>query len=452
MRFEEVVETIINTPRFADKKGELNKSGNDNLKGIMSRLGNPHLSIPAIHIAGTNGKGSTCQFIKNILNKKGYTVGVFTSPHLVKINERIEISYGKEESKSELISDEDFIYCYETLKKQIDAHGAEGGLHLSFFEIMFALAAVYFQMKKPDYVIYETGLGGRLDATNILEPVICGITSIGLDHTKYLGDTIKAVAGEKAGIIKADVPVVYNTGDAQADEVIEERANILGTRAINVAKTDYIIFDLTDKIIDFSLVNSYYRYDNIKLKVTGATYQVDNAITAIVLCNTLLGIIDKDTLQSALDDFFWPGRMEKIHPNVILDGAHNMDAIERFVEACDIGNKKEKSILLFAVAEDKDYKPMIEYICSELSFEQIIVTSIDSNRAVPAEYIADIFRLCLKKQGGHNLCNVIHNDDLKEAFNTGFKKAVSESGTLYCVGSLYLIGSIKEIAKEVLYD
>ncbi len=453
MNYNEAVEYIYNIPRFSNGANGLNKSGSENLLAVMNKLGNPHLRHKAIHIAGTNGKGSTVQFIRCLLNAKGYKVGCFVSPHLVKINERISIWGDMKESDYGFdpdISDDDFLICFNKVFKAIDDNLSDGGTRLSFFEFVFAMAAVYFQDKMLDYVIYETGLGGRLDATNILQPVITGITSIGLDHTKYLGNTIKEVAYEKAGIIKTGVPVVYNTGDIEADAVIRESALSVGAKEINVAKTEYIIFDLTDKIIDFSLSNSYYRYDNIKLKVTGATYQIDNAITAIVLCNALGMDLDKDAIQRAVDGFSWPGRMEQIHPNIILDGAHNMDAIERFVEACDVSSGDNDPILLFAVAEDKDYEPMIEYLCRELSFKHIIVTSINSDRSVPADYVAAIFRLHLKKKSGDTQCTVTSNDNISLAFNKGFNMAKAEDRILFCIGSLYLIGSIKEIAKEVI--
>ncbi len=453
MNYNEAVEYIFNIPRFNNGTNGRNKSGKNNLLSVMKKLGNPHLMHKTIHVAGTNGKGSTVQFIRCLLNAKGYTVGCFVSPHLIKVNERISVwgsmsipDYGQDC----YISDEDFLDSFNKVYEAVELNVNEGGTGLSFFEFIFALAAVYFQSREIDYVIYETGLGGRLDATNILQPVITVITSIGLDHTKYLGNTIKEIAFEKAGIIKTGVPVVYNTGDIDADAVIRESATLAGAKEINVAKTDYIIFDLTDKIIDFSLSNSYYRYDNIKLKVTGATYQVDNAVTAIEVCNSLGIDLDKDTIQTAFDNFYWPGRMEQIHPNVILDGAHNLDAIEKFVDACDIISGDKEPILLFAVAEDKDYEPMIEYICNELSFKHIIVTSIDSERAVPADYIGAIFKLYLKKKGEDEFCSVSSNDDIRKAFVKGFEMAKAEDRILFCVGSLYLIGSIKEIAKEVI--
>ena len=454
MNYDEAVDKIINTPRFAKNPGELNKSGNANLLRIMEKLGNPHLNVPSIHIAGTNGKGSTCQFVKGILCAMGYSVGVFTSPHLLRINERIEVSYGGGKDCSEYISDDDFLLCYEKVSGAVCEHVKEGGIHLSFFEIMFAMAAVYFDMKKPDYVIYETGLGGRLDATNIINPVMTAITSIGLDHTDYLGDTIEAVAGEKAGIIKKSIPVIYNTGSKTADIVIENTASLLNTKAINVAKTDYIINEITHKTIDFSVHNSYYKYQKLILPVTGALYQIDNALTAIALCNELFlneTGIEQEIIQKGLDKFLWQGRMESIHPKVILDGAHNLDAIERFVESVQEISGDKDIHLLFAVAGDKNYKPMIDTLCDKLRLGKVYITSINSKRGISAEHIAKIFEENFSKEQNRT-CTVLWDDDIKVMLKEAFDTVKNTDNTLFCVGSLYLIGSIKEIAKEVLYD
>ncbi|MGN0436077.1 MAG: bifunctional folylpolyglutamate synthase/dihydrofolate synthase, partial [Wujia sp.] len=216
MRYDEAVKFIEDTPRFVDGGTKRNKSGNENLAMVMAQLGNPELRHPAIHIAGTNGKGSTVRMTMCILCNMGYSVGTFISPHLIKLNERISISSLCNDGKSiatKDITDEAFVCCFERVMKAVEQVVDCGGGYLSYFEMLFAIAAVYYENKSVDYVIYETGLGGRLDATNLITPVITAITSIGLDHTAYLGDTIEQIAAEKAGIIKESVPIVYNTGE-----------------------------------------------------------------------------------------------------------------------------------------------------------------------------------------------------------------------------------------------
>lgn len=457
MTYEEAVNYIDNIPRFDTAKtgigdksvsghGFRGKSGNDNLKAVMKLLDNPELKLKAVHIAGTNGKGSTATFVASILRARGYSVGVFVSPHLVKVNERISID-GQD------ISDEDFLTCFLKVRDAITRNEANGGCGLSFFEYLFAMSAVYFADKKPDMVVYETGIGGRLDATNILMPVICAITSIGLDHTKYLGDTIEQIAYEKAGIIKPGIPVVYNTGSVEADAVIDKTAVQCKACQINVAKTDYMINDFTDNGIDFSLVNSYYNYQNMKLRDELALYQTDNAATAIVLCNKLMELLDEDYLsqsivQKGLDDFFWPGRMERLSENIVVDGAHNLDAIYRFVESVRHA-EPGKVCLLFAVAGDKDYEPMIEELCNSLDIGFVCVTTLNSDRGISADYIAKIFGHYLKKNdnGPESSREILAEDDIEEAFYISEMKAKEKGHTLYCVGSLYLIGSIKELRR-----
>lgn len=409
-----------------------NKSGNENLLSIMEKLGNPHLKHKAIHVAGTNGKGSCVQFICSILRQCGYCVRSFTSPHLVSITERIEG-----------ITEEEFVECYKQVRVACEKAVEEGGHHLSYFEFLFAMGALYFSTKELDYVVYETGLGGRLDATNVLAPVITVITEIGLEHTKYLGDTIAAIAAEKAGIIKTGVPIVYNTGSFEADAVVEVCAKSLAAETINVANMEYIIDRITDKTIDFSVCNRYYSYNGLRLG-TVATYQVDNAVTAIETCRRLLSRdISQDKIQQAFDAFYWPGRMERLSDHFVMDGAHNKSAMERFVECVKAGYTDRRKKLMFAVAGDKDYEPMIAYLLSNLEVEAVYVTSLDSERAISADYIAALFRKYAKVQGAS--VAIYAEDDIKKCFEQAYSEACVDDSVLFAVGSLYLIGKLKDI-------
>ena len=439
---------INDIPLFSHEKNERNKSGNDNLSFLMKELGNPHKKIKSIHIAGTNGKGSTATFIKCILNKMGFCVGVFTSPHLVYIRERIAVD-------NDIFSEEAFVSTFNTGEEAEQRIVEKGKSHISYFEFLFAMAAVYYEQIKPDYVIYETGLGGRLDATNLVLPEITVITSIGFDHMKYLGDTIELIAAEKAGIIKNDIPVVYNTGSKAADDVISKVAKRKSAKEINVAKTEYIINDVSDKTIDFSVHSGYYMYDNLVIR-TGALYQVDNALTAIAVCNELFKekkALNEQIIKASLLDFFWPGRMEYVCPGVIIDGAHNEDAVERFVETVNNVYKDKKIEILFAVCEDKDYKPMIRLICEKIIPEKVYVTALDSKRTAKASEIAGLFRTFLNEMCQGNGNTVIEGDDLKTVFETACLEVSGRDDTvLFCVGSLYLAGSIKKIVMEAKDD
>lgn len=456
MNYEEAVRYIEDIPMFGPIVQGRNKSGNLNLEYILQKLGNPHLKGKAIHIAGTNGKGSTATFIANLLIAKGRKIGIFTSPHLLKINERIAVgvhSYDDDKFIINSISNDSFADCANIVKAAVDEAMQEGYMHLSYFEFLFAMAAVFFSGEDLDYSIYETGLGGRLDATNVLMPIVSVITSIGLDHTKYLGNTIKEIATEKAGIIKANTPVVFNTQDMEADEVIYEVAGSKACGTIDVGKMDYIINENTDKTIDFSMHCSYYKYNNLRLWVNGALYQVNNAMTAIAACNTILGqdnYLTYDEINTAFESFYWPGRMEQILPNVILDGAHNMDAIGRFVEGVGSGFFERDIRLFFAVAGDKDYEPMIEMLCNELSFKEVYVTSLNSSRGVSSSYIAGLFKMYISRLHKGKEIKVSCDDDIRNAFTMAYYDVKGTDDLLFCVGSLYLIGSIKQIAGEVL--
>ncbi len=447
MTYSQAVDYIINVPRF-NKYIDGNHKANATLLALMEKLENPQLKVKTIHVAGTNGKGSTVQLVKNILVEAGYKVGCFVSPHLIKINERISVWDSLDTPvENTYISDEDFLEAFNKVENTYESIKDEDLPSLTFFEYVFAIAAVYFATKELDYCIFETGLGGRLDATNILKPEITAITSIGLDHMKLLGDTVELIAAEKAGIIKTGVPVIYNTGDEQADRVIEKQACALGAPAYNVAKTDYITNDFTATGIDFSCGNSYYRYQNIRLSSQGV-YQLQNALTAIELCNNLPGIkthISEDIINAACGKFYWQGRMEKLEDNLILDGAHNLDAIIPFTKSVKkLCNNKSISIL-FAVADDKNYRDMIEYLCSNLELDNVYVTSIQSDRRVLSEEVADIFRDSLEES---SKTDIYYNNDLKKTFSMAYNRSREINAMLFCVGSLYLIGAIKELYME----
>lgn len=427
MNYRETVDYILNIPLFAQK------IGTENLASLLERLGNPQDKSRVIHIAGTNGKGSTAKALATILMHAGFHVGLFTSPHLVSINERIRYD-------DEMISDEDFAWAFEQVQKKFTVHP-------SFFEVIFAMAAVYYEKKQPDYVIYETGMGGRLDATNVVKPELCIITSVGLDHMEYLGDTIEQIAGEKAGIIKPSVPVVYFKRDAVSSGIIETRAKELDSAVTAVEKSNYIINEIDDKTIDFSFHNRYYNYDHLRIPKT-SLYQVENtclAVTSfdILMRNKVMRYKEKDdarieqAVRSGLLDFSWEGRMEEIAPDLYVDGAHNPEAIECYCRTLRTLYTEKKKILVFAAVKDKDYDTMIRDLTEELSFEKIIVTSVDNKRKAPVSLIADRFQ----KYTGHV---VEAYEDIAEAMDAAirYKEQITDSA-VYCVGSLYLVGEVK---------
>jgi len=416
--YEKTVEYILNIPMFAKKMGH------ENLSALLDRLGHPEEMPHIIHVAGTNGKGSTCKALSSILQRAGYRVGLFTSPHLVSINERIQINGVQ-------ISNEDFVDCFEKVKKAFE-------LHPSFFEVLFAMAAVYFNEKQVDYVIYETGMGGRLDATNVVKPELTIITSVSYDHMEYLGNTIEEIAAEKAGIIKKGVPVLYFKRDEVSAGIIEDAAKSLASKVVSVEKSEYIINLLEDKSIDFSLHNRYYSYDHLKIRRT-SLYQVENACLAAVAYGMLLG--DKAceaALRYGLQDFYWEGRMDEVLPGVYVDGAHNEEAICSYALTLKKLHGNAGKILVFAAVKDKDYKTMIKRLTSEIAFDKIIVTNVSGSRKASLDSIAGLF----EEMTG---VAVERYERIPEAMNRAMLlKSESENRNIYCVGSLYLVGGIKK--------
>ncbi|MCR5214237.1 MAG: bifunctional folylpolyglutamate synthase/dihydrofolate synthase [Eubacterium sp.] len=426
-RYSQILEYINSTPKFTKK------TDHRNIKELLSRLGNPQDGIKAVHIAGTNGKGSVAKMISGFLINSGYKTGLFTSPHLVKMNERIQIN-GVEISDDELVALFDKINKSVDFKKLLDeTSDKENELqHPAFFELLFLIACLYFKEKDCDYVVYETGLGGRLDATNIISPEISIITSIGMDHMQYLGNSIESIAGEKAGIIKTGIPVVYNTGEEVADKVIEEKAEKLGSPYYNVKsyklKTDIILED-------YDHLYALYQKENAKTAITA--FEIMNQ--AKVICKNIREIVDK-TLKS----FNWPGRMEFLTHNILIDGAHNVDAMNKYVESVKAIQEKDgwsKLSLIFAVSSDKDYDNMIKILVNNLDFTNVYVSEINSDRRQDAGVEAQIFYDYMRDD---NHFSVKAFKDLESAWNVA-RKDQEDDTLLLVVGSLYMVGELKSI-------
>ena len=352
--YEEACEYILDIPKFAGKHTLADT------KEMLGQLTGSRIESKIIHVAGTNGKGSVCAYLQSILRAAGFHVGMFISPHLETMRERILYD-------GEMIPQESFVKAFDLVREESDRQKEK---HPSFFEFLFLMGMCYFKEKEPDYIILETGLGGRLDATNcIAKPKLCVITEIGFDHMQYLGNTLVEIAGEKAGIIKPGTPVVYLDKRKETSRVIEQTAAVLETPAIAVKKSQIGRPVMRKKSIDFSFGNGYYRYDNLILRTTAA-YQTENASVALVAARSLKEErIDDEAVRKGLYDAFWPGRMEEILPRVFLDGAHNEDGIEAFLTSVSAANTEQekaagKRLLLFGVVADKQYDKMIGRIAA----------------------------------------------------------------------------------------
>ena len=429
MNYEEAVAYIEETPKFT-KKNSL-----DHTRECLRRLGNPEKKFKVIHVAGTNGKGSTCAFLTSILREAGYSCGLFTSPHLVRINERFQINEIN-------IDDDTFLAAFEKVKALADELVAEGSYHPTYFEMLFLMGMVIFADAGVDYVTLETGLGGRLDATTAVEdPVACVITSISLDHMQYLGDTVSKIAGEKAGIIVPNVPVIYDGNDPDAAKVIEKRAKELGSPAYKVVQSDARVLGNNKDGIDFSLKDEYYGDTSFHIPFI-AWYQVMNASLSLTTMEVLRNVIPvtMEQMQEGLKNTRWQGRMETILPGVIVDGAHNEDGVRRFVETAERFQDEYPLTLLFSAVNDKDYQDMIHTICQKIRFRKVVTTEVGGYREVPSAELAEIFQ----KEGCKDVAN---SDSIQEAFYMA-SEAKGEDGMLFCVGSLYLVGEIKALLSE----
>lgn len=424
MNYEEAIAYIDETPKFTTKNSL------EHTKECLRRLGNPQEKFKVIHVAGTNGKGSTCAFLTSILREAGYSCGLFTSPHLVEINERFQINEVN-------IDNDTFLTAFERVKALADQLVAEGSYHPTYFEMLFLMGMVIFAEAGVDYVTLETGLGGRLDATTAVEhPVACVIASISMDHMQYLGNTIPEIASEKAGIIVPGVPVIYDGNDSAAAAVIRKRAEELNSPAFEVVREDAQVLQNTAAGIDFFLKNVYYGDTKFHIPFI-AKYQVMNASLALktmeVLKETLP--VPMERIQEGMAKTRWQGRMETIAPGVIVDGAHNEDGVAKFVETADHFQEEYPLTLLFSAVNDKDYPDMIETICRKIKFCHVVTTQVGGDRQVPAEELARLF----EKSG----CpNVESAPTVSDALPLALK-AKGETGLLFCVGSLYLVGEIK---------
>ena len=423
MNYTEAVDYIETIPKFTVKHPP------EHTRELLSRLGNPQEGIKIIHVAGTNGKGSVCAYLNAMLLAGGKKTGLFTSPHLVRINERFQIN-------GEDVSDEQFLDAFLKVEKAAKEYEAEGEGHPSYFETLFLMGMLIFKEAGVEYLVMETGLGGRLDATNVVEkPLACIITSISRDHTEYLGDTLEAIAGEKAGIIKAGVPVIYDASQPGPASVIAAKAKEMGSPAWSMEPSFYEMKTQSREGITFTF--AYPGGEKAELAIPYvAKYQMMNASLAFYTMHILQDVHDipKNVLAEGLSKIKWPCRMEMAAPGVIIDGAHNEDGIAQFVSTAGYFAKENAITILFTAVADKHYHEMIGEICEGIHPSHVVATQIDGSRVVPAEVLAEDFR----KAGCTDVC-------AEPEIGAAYEKALGKkgSGMLFCVGSLYLAGELK---------
>ncbi|MCX8021299.1 MAG: bifunctional folylpolyglutamate synthase/dihydrofolate synthase [Syntrophorhabdaceae bacterium] len=399
--------------------------GLDNIRWILGLIGNPHESIKTIHIGGTNGKGSVATIIETILMEAGYRVGKYTSPHLISFTERIRVD-GKEIGEDEVVHLTGFIR--EKVEKE------DKGRFFTFFDFTTALAFEYFRRKKTDIGVIEVGLGGRLDSTNVIKPLLSVITNVAYDHMDYLGDDISSIAREKAGIIKEGIPLVTGVTGVPKD-VIEETCSKLDTR-MYLLHRDFEYKRTGDGL--FTYKGLYNTYENLRISLMG-DHQIENgavALCAIEILGTKGFPVGESVLREALGNVKWPGRLEVVRrePLLILDGAHNVDGAITLSRFISNRYRDKKKILIFGVMKDKDYRGMLEIISSISDI--LILTRPDVPRALDPREIGG-----LSDKG-------IVTGNIKEALTIA-RSMASKEDLIVVTGSFFTIGEAKKVLDEI---
>lgn len=353
----------------------------ERMRDLMSLLGNPERKYPTLHVAGTKGKGSTSAFMATALKSAGYNTGLYTSPHLQDFCERIQVN-------GESIPHADLAELVEEIKPAVSKIP-----FITTFELTTALAFLYFSKVKVDYAVIEVGLGGRLDATNIITPIVSVITSLSMDHTAVLGNTLALIAGEKAGIIKNGIPVVSSPQKEEALQVLEKTAEVHSSKFILVGR-DWKYQEKRSSLDgqDMEVWNKGGEPVNFHLQLLG-NHQVQNSATAYtglqIARKSGLEITDEDIIKGFAQTF-WPARFEIVRkePPVILDSAHNPDSAEKLHNTLNEYFPGRKSVLIFGASEDKDVPAMFAEWKPILSL--IITTRADHPRALDPEQLANL--------------------------------------------------------------
>ena len=390
------------------------RSGLGRMQRAVDLLGNPEKTYPIIHVTGTNGKGSTIAFMIELFVAHGKKVGTFTSPHIISIHDRICIN-------GQPIADEDFIRIANQVK-EMEKTLLETHDQLSFFELLTLIALAYFREKGVDLVLLEVGIGGLLDTTNVVTGEIAVVTSIGLDHQETLGDSLEKIAEQKAGIFKTGKKAVIAKLAPEAELVCQRRARELAVDLYQAGQ------DFTLKARDFS--SRLARFSQLKIGLEGA-YQQENA--ALALQSFLLFMasreekVDEELVRQALQETHWAGRLERIRPQIYLDGAHNLPALTRLVEFIQEKIQQGYQVrILFGALKRKDYQGMLGYLSEQLPQVELKVTGFDYQGSLDEKDVA-----------GYDLIPS-YGDFIRE-----FEEKANDQDLLFVTGSLYFISEVR---------
>jgi len=405
----------------------------DRMKKLLSLVGNPHNKIASVHIAGTKGKGSTATMLAKMLESNGYSVGLYTSPHLVHLHERIRIN-------STMVTDSEMLGLMNRVHGPVEKMAKKDPL--TFFEIMTTLAFMYFSDKEVDIAVIETGLGGRLDSTNVIKPKVIGITSLSIDHQSQLGTTLDSIAKEKAGVFKKGIPVVTVQQDAIAMKVLKKEA-----LSVNAP------LSVTGSDIDFSfrfetsrehgphtricLTTPTSKFEHLRVPLHGK-HQAINCGLALAMLDKLKVAgysFDNEKVMQGLHEVSLLGRMEIIHedPRIMIDGAHNASSIRALIHAIGQNIPYDSMVMIFGCNSDKDVPGMLEQL--QYGADKVIFTRSNSPKAMSPQDLADMYtEICNK------MCQV--SSSLGEALQLA-NSAVGREDLICITGSFYLIGQAK---------
>ena len=428
----------INEPRWQQVR-----PGLERITDLLDRMGRPQDRLRFVHVAGTNGKGSTCAYLASILQAAGYRTGLFTSPYIIEFEERIRVD-GINIPRDDLLEVTLFV------REHAEAMASVSGEHPTEFELMTAVAFEYFARSECDIVVCEVGLGGRLDSTNVIAaPEACVITRIGLDHTDFLGDTPGAVAGEKAGIIKPGSQVVaYPQDTAEAEDVIRAKAEECGCA---VMAPDFA--ELTIGAVDAEGMRAFtYRGRDYRTRLLGS-YQPYNAVTAIETAWALRNRdwdVSDEVIARGIVDTSWPGRFEMVEASrgcaaVVVDGGHNPQGAEVLAESLADVFPDRRIVFLMSVLADKDYRAMVRRV-APLGAAWVCVTSPNVGRALSGDDLAAAVR---EENASLGLAEV--DVEVADSFGAGVKRAkelAGSDGVVCAWGSLYSLAELKRVLES----
>lgn len=430
--FEDVYEYIVeftNYERMTNFRYCRDVLDLDRVRRVLKELGSPDRRYPIIHVAGTKGKGSVCAMAASILREAGLSVGLFSKPHLIRLNERVSVD-GQD------ISDEHFVEMMNLLYPLLEAQRAEGNA-LTFFDLITVLALSYFARRRVDAVVLEVGLGGRLDSTNVVEPTVCVITTISFDHTHILGDTLAKIASEKAGIIKSGVPVISGVEDPEPRDVIRSAASEQDAPLIEYGR-DFRLKLGEEPYGEFAVETSSSKYERLRLPLWG-THQRLNAAVAVAAVEAFSTRVKRPIteveIRRGLEHVKLRGRVEVLskQPWVILDVAHNPSSLEALRNTLEARLPSRRVVLLMGISRDKDVEGNLRAILPIAS--HAIFTGIGHPRGVEPEELKKMAQAIAPKL----LCEA--EDDIASAFERALELTGPED-VLCITGSFYLAGEV----------